>query len=110
MEKDNQDLVHHMEVFHCEAPVSEKIPRYEGPCHAADRPSAIDQCKRVLAAWAMGAMPLVYPQVSSCMPTLKPLTYRMLIQSFGVFKRLNVGCGLSFVICYMHAQGTIFLI
>ena len=60
----NEDLVHHMEVFHCEAPVSEKIPHYEGPCHAASRPPAIDQCKRVLAAWAMGADPLVYPEVS----------------------------------------------
>ncbi|XP_043230467.1 dopamine beta-hydroxylase-like isoform X1 [Amphibalanus amphitrite] len=58
----NEDLVHHMEVFHCEAPVAQRIPRYEGPCHAPDRPPAVDQCKRVLAAWAMGADPLVYPE------------------------------------------------
>ncbi|XP_037080255.1 dopamine beta-hydroxylase-like [Pollicipes pollicipes] len=62
VEKANEDLVHHMEVFHCEAPVSETIPSYQGPCHAPDRPPAIDKCKRVLAAWAMGAAPLVYPK------------------------------------------------
>ncbi|XP_064089523.1 dopamine beta-hydroxylase-like [Macrobrachium nipponense] len=58
----NEDLVHHMEVFHCEYPPDFEVPRYQGPCHAADRAPEIDACKRVLAAWAMGASPFVYPE------------------------------------------------
>lgn len=63
IQRGNEGLVHHMEVFHCEAAVGEKVPLYRGPCFAADRPDATKVCKRVLAAWAMGAKPFVYPQV-----------------------------------------------
>ncbi|XP_063221967.1 tyramine beta-hydroxylase [Bacillus rossius redtenbacheri] len=58
----NEGLVHHMEVFHCEAPPSEVVPEYRGPCFAPSRPAATQVCKRVLAAWAMGAPPFVYPE------------------------------------------------
>ncbi|XP_068083155.1 tyramine beta-hydroxylase [Anabrus simplex] len=58
----NEGLVHHMEVFHCEAPVDEEIPTYKGNCFAPDRPKSTQVCKRVLAAWAMGALPFVYPE------------------------------------------------
>ncbi|KAK7083788.1 hypothetical protein SK128_003689, partial [Halocaridina rubra] len=58
----NEDIVHHMELFHCEYPPEFEVPRYQGPCHAADRAPEIDACKRVLAAWAMGASAFVYPK------------------------------------------------
>ncbi|KAJ1523754.1 hypothetical protein ONE63_001587 [Megalurothrips usitatus] len=58
----NEGLVHHMEVFHCEAPLGQAVPLYRGPCTAAARPDASQVCKRVLAAWAMGATPFVYPK------------------------------------------------
>nr|BAO52001.1 tyramine beta-hydroxylase [Gryllus bimaculatus] len=58
----NEALVHHMEVFHCEAPAGEEVPGYDGPCFAAERPAPTQVCKRVLAAWAMGALPFSYPE------------------------------------------------
>ncbi|KAF2366641.1 Copper type II ascorbate-dependent monooxygenase N-terminal [Trinorchestia longiramus] len=61
IQHENKDIVHHMEVFHCEYPPEKQVPLYQGPCHAADRPREIDACKRVLAAWAMGAVPFSYP-------------------------------------------------
>ncbi|XP_045624015.2 dopamine beta-hydroxylase [Procambarus clarkii] len=61
IEKGNEDVVHHMEVFHCEYPPDVIVPRYQGPCHVADRAPEIDTCKRVMAAWAMGASSFVYP-------------------------------------------------
>ncbi|CAG0879812.1 unnamed protein product [Darwinula stevensoni] len=63
IEKKSRGLVHHMEVFHCETrDPSAAIPLYRGHCHADDRPREVDVCKRVLAAWAMGASPFWYPQ------------------------------------------------
>ncbi|KAJ8925001.1 hypothetical protein NQ315_001166 [Exocentrus adspersus] len=61
IQESSQGLVHHMEVFHCEAPPREEIPLYTGNCFAKDRPSKTHLCKRVLAAWAMGAPPFTYP-------------------------------------------------
>ncbi|XP_069972281.1 dopamine beta-hydroxylase [Penaeus vannamei] len=62
IQRGNEDIVHHMEVFHCEHPPDFQVPLYQGPCHSPDRPREIDACKRVLAAWAMGASAFVYPQ------------------------------------------------
>lgn len=62
VQRGNEGLVHHMEVFHCEAPVAEYMPLYRGPCFATDRPDSTRVCKRVLAAWAMGAKPFIYPK------------------------------------------------
>ena len=58
----NEALVHHMEVFHCEAPQDQHMPQYEGSCFSPDRPKITQVCKRVLAAWAMGALPFTYPE------------------------------------------------
>lgn len=52
-----------MEVFHCVAPVNEEIPLYVGSCFAPERPEATKVCKRVIAAWAMGAKAFIYPEV-----------------------------------------------
>ena len=65
IESGHESLVHHMELFHCEAPVNEIMPEYRGSCTAEDRPEVTRVCKRVLAAWAYGAGPFVYPQVTS---------------------------------------------
>ena len=59
----NEALVHHMEVFHCEAPRTQMMPEYQGPCISPERPEVTKVCKRVLAAWAMGALPFSYPEV-----------------------------------------------
>lgn len=53
-----------MEIFHCEAPVHEHIPSYVGSCFAPERPKTTEVCKRVLAAWAMGATAFSYPEAS----------------------------------------------
>lgn len=63
IQEGRESLVHHMEVFHCEAPRDEVIPEYQGPCSDPDRPAPTRVCKRVLAAWAYGAGPFVYPIV-----------------------------------------------
>lgn len=63
IQKDSEGLVHHMEVFHCETDAKQEIPLYVGNCFAEDRPEATKVCKRVLAAWAMGAPPFIYPKV-----------------------------------------------
>nr|XP_012142347.1 PREDICTED: tyramine beta-hydroxylase [Megachile rotundata] len=57
----NEHLVHHMEVFHCAGPPNLEIPMYNGPCDGTDRPEKTQICKKVLAAWAMGADAFVYP-------------------------------------------------
>jgi hypothetical protein len=59
----NEALVHHIEVFHCEAPSTHMMPDYQGPCFSHERPEVTKVCKRVLAAWAMGALPFSYPEV-----------------------------------------------
>ncbi|KAG8337202.1 hypothetical protein J6590_029567 [Homalodisca vitripennis] len=58
----NEPLVHHMELFHCEGPADKEFPLYRGPCDSEDRPEDIKVCKKVLAAWAMGATPFYFPQ------------------------------------------------
>ncbi|XP_018564071.1 tyramine beta-hydroxylase [Anoplophora glabripennis] len=62
IQESNQGLVHHMEVFHCETAANEEIPLYIGNCFAKERPPKTQVCKRVLAAWAMGAPPFTYPE------------------------------------------------
>src|SRR6185503_13986753 len=37
-----------------------ELPIYDGPC--TSKPPVIEACKRVIAAWAMGAQPMVYPR------------------------------------------------
>jgi dopamine beta-monooxygenase len=39
------------------------MPEYQGPCYSQERPEVTKICKRVLAAWAMGALPFSYPEV-----------------------------------------------
>ncbi|KAH0954644.1 hypothetical protein HN011_004179 [Eciton burchellii] len=58
----NEHLVHHMEVFYCAGSADLEVPMYDGPCNGADRPEKTQICKKVLAAWAMGADAFVYPK------------------------------------------------
>ena len=51
----NEDVVHHMEVFHCVVPEGVDVPDYNGECEDEDQPSELEPCKRVIGAWAMGA-------------------------------------------------------
>nr|XP_022905446.1 dopamine beta-hydroxylase [Onthophagus taurus] len=62
IQKENEGIVHHMEVFHCIAPPNEDIPFYVGDCFGLKRPNSTQVCKRVIAAWAMGATMFYYPK------------------------------------------------
>lgn len=62
IQKGNEALVHHMELFHCEVDVDQELPSWSGPCQSPDKPPILEKCKRVIAAWAMGAPPLAYPE------------------------------------------------
>lgn len=57
----NEHLVHHMEVFHCvyDTDASEE---YNGDCNSKRKPKMAHMCSKVLAAWAMGAGPVIYPK------------------------------------------------
>ncbi|XP_034831774.1 tyramine beta-hydroxylase isoform X1 [Maniola hyperantus] len=59
--KGNEGLVHHMEVFYCDADPNKEIPLYEGSCFSDARPESTKLCSKVKAAWAMGAPPFSYP-------------------------------------------------
>ncbi|XP_055353897.1 dopamine beta-hydroxylase-like [Paramacrobiotus metropolitanus] len=61
IQEGNEDLVHHIEVFHCEIPTGIHISEWEGDCDDGSAPKDMDYCKRVIGAWAMGAPPLRYP-------------------------------------------------
>ncbi|GIY09662.1 tyramine beta-hydroxylase [Caerostris extrusa] len=39
-----------------------KIAFLNGPCTSPEKPKILEACKRVLAAWAMGALPFTYPE------------------------------------------------
>uniref|UniRef100_A0A182YRD3 DOMON domain-containing protein n=1 Tax=Anopheles stephensi TaxID=30069 RepID=A0A182YRD3_ANOST len=56
---DNEDLVHHMEVFQCVANNVE-ISTFNGPCK--DMPTYGRLCSKVMALWAMGAGSFTYPK------------------------------------------------
>ncbi|XP_063825725.1 tyramine beta-hydroxylase [Ostrinia nubilalis] len=58
----NEGLVHHMELFYCDADPNTDIPLYEGNCFAKERPDITKLCSKVKSAWAMGAPPFIYPQ------------------------------------------------
>uniref|UniRef100_A0A0A9WPA7 Tyramine beta-hydroxylase n=1 Tax=Lygus hesperus TaxID=30085 RepID=A0A0A9WPA7_LYGHE len=58
--KGNEGLVHHMEFFHCKVPYGTQIPYYSGLCDK--KPASLLPCAKVIAAWAMGATPFVYPE------------------------------------------------
>lgn len=50
----NEAIVHHMEVFQC-SPDVQNVPDYSGSCDDKMKPSKLNSCRHVLAAWAMGA-------------------------------------------------------
>lgn len=54
-----------MEVFHCDGEPDEEFPMWSGPCSDENAPKELTKCKKVLAAWAIGAGPFVYPEVGS---------------------------------------------
>ena len=63
MTEGNEHLLHHMEVFHCVPQQGENadFPIWSGPCGSDEAPQKLIQCKKVLAAWAIGAGPFTYP-------------------------------------------------
>lgn len=57
---DNEEFVHHMEVFHCDAGPDVEIPLYDGDCEKL--PEKAKVCSKVMALWAMGASTFTYPK------------------------------------------------
>ncbi|XP_072176978.1 dopamine beta-hydroxylase-like [Diadema setosum] len=57
----NEDLVHHIEVYHCDVPADVEVPLYQGPCDERPVDSSSRACSQVIGAWAMGAEAFVYP-------------------------------------------------
>ncbi|XP_076454775.1 dopamine beta-hydroxylase-like [Babylonia areolata] len=62
VEEGHEGLVHHMELFHCDAGPGRQVPLYSGPGEAERVPPALQPCQHVLGAWAMGAEAMVYPE------------------------------------------------
>ncbi|XP_064616993.1 dopamine beta-hydroxylase-like [Liolophura sinensis] len=61
IQKGNENLVHHMEVFHCEVGAKTRIPNFNGPGLGEGKPPRLESCRKVIGAWAMGAKALPYP-------------------------------------------------
>lgn len=57
----SQGVVHHMELFHCIFDPPDQMKNYNGPCKSEEKPAGLTQCRKVIAAWAMGAERFVYP-------------------------------------------------
>ena len=55
IQEGNGNLVHHVEVFHCEVSADHPIIFYNGPGEAEGMPSELEFCRKVIGAWAMGA-------------------------------------------------------
>ena len=51
----NEDLVHHIEVYHCDVAAGVELPLYQGPCDERPADSPTQACSQVIGAWAMGA-------------------------------------------------------
>lgn len=60
--KSSKGIVHHMELFHCMADPTNHMEHYTGPCNSEAKPKGLVQCRKVIAAWAMGAARFEYPQ------------------------------------------------
>uniref|UniRef100_A0A183EGL3 Dopamine beta-hydroxylase n=1 Tax=Gongylonema pulchrum TaxID=637853 RepID=A0A183EGL3_9BILA len=55
-------LVHHMELLGCQNPGYDVDLLYEGDCNDPRKPVEAHGCSTVIAAWAMGAGPVIYPR------------------------------------------------
>ena len=51
----NEQLVHHMELYMCVVNANQEVPNYNGQCTGSQVPSILSKCRKVVAAWAMGA-------------------------------------------------------
>lgn len=58
----SRGVVHHMELFHCVSDPRADMISYNGPCNSESKPDGLVQCRKVIAAWAMGADRFVYPR------------------------------------------------
>ena len=51
-------------IYHCPSQGHGDFPIWAGRCDDEEAPEALGQCKKVLAAWAIGAGPFTYPEQS----------------------------------------------
>ena len=103
----NEHLLHHMEVFHCiPSPADEStkadFPIWSGPCGSNEAPEALKHCKKVLAAWAIGAEAFQYPKEAGLQiggPDFESL-YVMLEVHFNNenLERVKDNSGMSFIV------------
>ena len=57
----NEGVVHHMELFHCEVDPSNDYKNFSNVCTSEEKPYGLRKCRKVIAAWAMGASEFIYP-------------------------------------------------
>lgn len=57
----SRGIVHHMEVFLCQWDPVDHMKQFSGECKSEAKPAGLEQCRKVIAAWAMGASRFVYP-------------------------------------------------
>jgi dopamine beta-monooxygenase len=60
--ENSKGVVHHMELFHCITDPPDKMKTFSGVCKSEEKPAGLTQCRKVVAAWAMGASRFVYPE------------------------------------------------
>ena len=60
----SRGVVHHMELFVCMSDPDDSMKTYNGPCKSENKPKGLEQCRKVIAAWAMGAAKFVYPDIA----------------------------------------------
>lgn len=78
----NEALVHHMEIFQCTTE-SVNIPHYNGQCDSKMKPEQLNYCRRVLAAWAMGAQVSARWDPSSLLGTFPAISQMIQAHSHG---------------------------
>lgn len=61
IDEKNRDVVHHMELFHCVFDPPLEMTSFSDVCTSETKPLGLRQCRKVVAAWAMGAEPFIYP-------------------------------------------------
>ena len=62
IDKRNEGVVHHMELFHCVKEPSKNYKNFNNVCTSEEKPGDLKACRKVIAAWAMGAKTFIYPE------------------------------------------------
>ncbi|CAF0771887.1 unnamed protein product, partial [Didymodactylos carnosus] len=56
----SEDIVHHMELYHCNVPTNHEIPKYNKWWTTERKPMDLMKCHRVIGAWTFGTANFSY--------------------------------------------------